>query len=133
MSPPSPVDPPAAASTLVAVAGLAAALRVFAAEREWDQFHSPKNLAMALTGEVGELVEIFQWMTEAESRSAMTDARTASAIRDEVADVFIYLVRLADVLGVDLDAAVRAKLAGNAARYPAEKVRGSNRKASQYD
>ena len=88
---------------LVDVAALQSALRQFAAERDWDQFHSPKNLAMALTGEVGELVEIFQWMPEAESR-------------------------LADVLGVDLDAAVKAKLASNAARYPVEVARGNSEK-----
>ena len=113
---------------LVDVAALQSALRQFAAERDWDQFHSPKNLAMALTGEVGELVEIFQWMPEAESRTAMTTPNTADALRAEIADVFIYLSRLADVLGVDLDAAVKAKLASNAARYPVEFARGNSEK-----
>jgi NTP pyrophosphatase (non-canonical NTP hydrolase) len=117
-----------AESKLVDVAALQAALRQFAAERDWGQFHSPKNLAMALTGEVGELVEIFQWMPETESRTAMTSPKTAEALNAEIADVFIYLSRLADVLGVDLDAAVKAKLASNAARYPAETVRGSSEK-----
>jgi NTP pyrophosphatase (non-canonical NTP hydrolase) len=113
---------------LVDVDGLQAEVRAFAQARDWTQFHSPKNLAMALTGEVGELVEIFQWMTEAESRAASDDPELARAIREELADVLIYLVRLADVLGVDLDAAVRSKLALNAERYPADKARGHNRK-----
>jgi dCTP diphosphatase len=117
-----------AESKLVDVAALQATLRQFAAERDWDQFHSPKNLAMALTGEVGELVEIFQWMPEAESRTAMTTPKTAEALNAEIADVFIYLSRLADVLGVDLDAAVKAKLASNAARYAVEVARGNSEK-----
>jgi NTP pyrophosphatase (non-canonical NTP hydrolase) len=113
---------------LVDVDGLQAEVRAFAEARDWTQFHSPKNLAMALTGEVGELVEIFQWMTEAESRAASGDPELARSIREELADVLIYLVRLADILGVDLDAAVRSKLALNAERYPPDKARGHNRK-----
>lgn len=108
---------------------LAAAIDAFAAERDWAQFHSPKNLAMALTGEVGELVEIFQWMTEEQSRRASDDPQTAAHLGQELADVLIYLVRLADVAGVDLNAAVRDKLASNAQRYPVEASRGHNRKA----
>ncbi|WP_028311300.1 nucleotide pyrophosphohydrolase [Derxia gummosa] len=113
---------------LIDATDLAAALDRFAEERDWAQFHSPKNLAMALAGETGELVEIFQWMTEAESHEAGRDPRTARAVRDEMADVLCYLVRLADRLGVDLDAAVRDKLAANALKYPVELARGSNRK-----
>ncbi len=105
---------------LVDVSGLQAALREFAQQRGWQRFHSPKNLAMALTGEVGELVEIFQWLTEGQSRDAAADPRTALAVRDELADVLIYLVQLATALRVDLDAAVAAKLADNARRYPAD-------------
>ena len=105
--------------TLLDATRLADAIRAFATERDWTQFHSPKNLAMALTGEVGELVEIFQWLTQAQSVEAARDPATAQAVRDELADVLIYLVRLASVLGVDLDAAVREKLAANARRYPA--------------
>lgn len=104
---------------LVDVARLDAALQAFAAERDWLRFHSPKNLAMALTGEVGELVEIFQWMTEDESRAVGCDPRTASAVRDELADVCIYLVRLAGVLGVDLNEAVTRKIEVNRGRFPA--------------
>ena len=104
---------------LVDVAALEAALQGFADERHWNPFHSPKNLAMALTGEVGELVEIFQWMTEEQSKAVGKDPRTARAVRDELADVLLFLVRLSSVLGVDLDEAVRSKLASNAAKYPA--------------
>ena len=103
---------------LVDVAGLQRALTEFAEPRGWQQYHSPKNLAMALTGEVGELVEIFQWLTEEQSRGVASDPASAQAVRDELADVLIYLVRLAFVMGVDLDAAVSAKLANNAQRYP---------------
>lgn len=113
---------------LVDVDGLKRAVRAFVEARDWSQFHSPKNLAMALTGEVGELVEIFQWMTESESREVSGNPGVAQSIHEELADVLIYLVRLADVLDVDLDAAVRSKLALNASRYPPEKARGHNRK-----
>lgn len=104
---------------LIDTAPLAAALQAFADERDWNRFHSPKNLAMALTGELGELVELFQWLTEDESRALARDPARRVALEDELADVQIYLVRLADVLGVDLDAAVRAKLAKNRLKYPA--------------
>ena len=103
---------------LVDARGLEAELQRFANERGFERYHSPKNLAMALTGEVGELVEIFQWMTEDQSRQAMADSATARHIREELADVLIYVVRLASKLGIDLDAAVADKLAKNAAKYP---------------
>lgn len=110
---------------------LAAALQAFADARDWQQFHSPKNLVMALTGEVGELNEIFQWLTEAESASVARQPETATAVKDELADVLMYLVRLADVLGVDLNAAVADKLRRNGERYPVDKARGSSQKYSQ--
>lgn len=115
---------------LVNVAPLAARLEHFATERDWAQFHSPKNLVMALTGEVGELNEIFQWMSEQGSKEAGRNPQTAQAVQDELADVLLYLVRLSSVLGVDLNAAVQQKLKANALRYPADKVRGSSRKHS---
>ena len=120
-----PDDPP-----LVDVDRLQQALALFARERDWDPFHSPKNLAMALTGEVGELVELFQWLSEDASRRAAQDPATAGPVRDEIADVLIYLVRLAAVLGVDLDEAVRRKLAANALKYPVERARGKAKKSS---
>jgi NTP pyrophosphatase (non-canonical NTP hydrolase) len=105
---------------------LAAYLREFSAEREWEQFHTPKNLAMALSGEVGELVEVFQWLTPEESASLDEAARKHTS--DELADVTIYLVRLADVLGIDLGDAVRNKMQANEARYTVEVSRGSAEK-----
>jgi dCTP diphosphatase len=109
---------------------LAERLRRFADDRDWDQFHSPKNLAMALVAEAGELAAEFQWMTEAHSRSP--DAAELARIRAETADVFNFLVRLSDKLGFDLVAAAHEKIDDNERRYPAEKVRGSARKYTQY-
>jgi NTP pyrophosphatase (non-canonical NTP hydrolase) len=118
------------AGHLVDVARLQEAIARFARERDWDQFHSPKNLAMALTGEVGELVELFQWLSEGASRRVAHDPTTARRVRDELADVLVYLVRLAAVLEVDLNEAVRTKLAANALKYPADLARGNARKYS---
>lgn len=107
------------ATKLIDVSALETALQRFADERDWQQYHSPKNLAMALTGEVGELVEIFQWLTDAQSKEVARNPNTARAVRDEIADVMLFLVRLSSVLGVDLDEAVTSKLASNAQKYPA--------------
>jgi len=104
-------------------------LRAFAAARDWDQFHSPKNLAMALSAEAAELLEIFQWLTEEQSRSLAPEARAAAS--DEVADVLLYLVRLADKLGVDPIAAANRKLLANAAKYPVDKARGTSKKYTE--
>jgi NTP pyrophosphatase (non-canonical NTP hydrolase) len=104
---------------LIDVAALEAALQTFADERDWNQFHSPKNLAMALTGEVGELVEIFQWLTEEQSRQVADDPKTARAVRDELADVILYSIRLCSVLKVDLNEAIVHKIQTNKAKYPA--------------
>jgi NTP pyrophosphatase (non-canonical NTP hydrolase) len=103
----------------VTIAGLQRQLSDFAAERDWQQFHNPKNLVMALVGEVGELTEIFQWLTPEQSATIMSDEGQASRVSEEIADVFAYLLRLADVLGVDLEAALTAKIVKNAAKYPA--------------
>ena len=102
-------------------------LRAFALAREWGPFHSPKNLACALSVEAAELLEHFQWMTEEQSR-APGDAQRAE-IAHEAADVLLYLVQLADQLGIDLLAAADRKMALNAARYPIETARGNSRKA----
>jgi NTP pyrophosphatase (non-canonical NTP hydrolase) len=101
-------------------------LRAFARARDWEQFHSPKNLTMALIVEAAELVEHFQWLTEAQSR-ALAPA-TRAEVEHELADVFIYLVRLADLLGVDLLAAAARKIELNEKKYPADAVRGSAEK-----
>jgi NTP pyrophosphatase (non-canonical NTP hydrolase) len=101
-------------------------LRQFAAERDWDQFHSPKNLAAALSVEAAELLEPFQWLTEEQSRNLSPEKR--EAVRKEIADVLIYLIRLADKLDIDPLQAARDKIVENAAKYPVEKARGSMRK-----
>jgi dCTP diphosphatase len=103
-------------------------LRAFAAARDWEQFHTPKNLAMALIVEAGELLEHFQWLTGAESSELPADKRAEIAL--EIADVLLYLVRIADRLEVDLHAAALRKIAINEAKYPVDKARGSAKKAS---
>ena len=103
----------------------------FAAAREWEPFHSPKNLAMALSVEAAELVEEFQWLTEEQSRAL--DAERRERVRLELADVFIYLLRIADKLGVDLVAAANDKIVLNEKKYPAERARGDARKYTEYD
>jgi len=109
---------------------LRARLQEFVQERDWEQFHSPKNLAMAMIVEAGELVEHFQWLTEQQSRDIAGDKR--EQVAQEIADTFIYLLRMADVLGIDLIAAAQAKMDLNAQKYPADKVRGSNAKYTEY-
>jgi len=103
-------------------------LRRFASEREWDQFHSPKNLATALAVEAAELLEPFQWLTEEQSRQLESQQR--AAVEDEVADVLLYLVRLADKLDIDLEDVARRKMVRNAEKYPVAKARGSSKKYS---
>jgi len=99
-------------------------LRRFAAERDWDQFHSPKNLASALAVEAAELLEPFQWLTEEQSRN-LTE-KQVNAVKGELADVFIYLIRLSDKLGMDLIEAATEKIRVNAEKYPVEKSKGSS-------
>jgi NTP pyrophosphatase (non-canonical NTP hydrolase) len=105
-------------------------LAAFAAARDWDQFHSPKNLAMALSVEASELLEEFQWLTEDQSRSL--DADRLERVRLEMADVLIYLLRLAEKLNVDVLNAAIDKMALNEAKYPVDRVRGSPRKYTEY-
>lgn len=93
-------------------------LRTFAAERQWQPFHTPKNLSTALMVEAAELAEIFQWMTPEQSATASSDARLKEQISDEIADVLLYLLQIADHTGVDVEAAVQAKLAKNAVKHP---------------
>ncbi|MGE8499688.1 MAG: nucleotide pyrophosphohydrolase [Pseudomonas sp.] len=122
---------PSPSAPQIDVTQLAEALERFANERNWAQFHSPKNLAMALTGEVGELTEIFQWMSEDASKEAARNPETSQAVKDELADVLMYLVRLASVLGVDLNAAVQEKLQLNGEKYPVEKAKNTSKKYNQ--
>ncbi len=105
-------------------------LAQFAADRDWDQFHSPKNLSMALIAEAAELVEHFQWLTQAASQ-ALPPAKLVE-VRLELADILIYLIRISDKLGVDLIAAANDKIHINMSRYPAEQVRGDARRAEEY-
>lgn len=105
-------------------------LREFAQKRDWEQFHSPKNLAMALIVEAGELVEHFQWLTELQS--ADLPAEKLQQVAYELADIFIYTLRLADRLHVDLPSTVMSKIALNEKKYPADQVRGSAKKYTEY-
>jgi dCTP diphosphatase len=106
-------------------------LREFAIARDWEQFHSPKNLAMALIVEAAELVEHFQWLTEEQSGTLPPDR--LAEVEQELADIQIYLIRLADRLNINLEQAVDAKIAVNERRYPVEKVRGSAKKYTDFD
>lgn len=103
---------------LIHTAALEHTLAEFARERDWDRYHTPRNILLALTGEVGELTEIFQWMNDAEAEAVMQTDKAAH-VRHEIADVLLYLVRLAMVLDIDLDQAVQEKIRLNALKYPA--------------
>ncbi len=105
------------------------ALRDFAKERDWEQFHSPKNLAAALSVEAAELLEHFQWLTEEQSRNLPEEKN--GEVAQELADVFLYLLQLSDKLGVNLLEAARAKLVANGQKYPADRARGSSKKYNE--
>lgn len=105
-------------------------IRAFVKERDWEQYHSPKNLAMALMVEAGEIAEHFQWLTEDESRELPLHKR--KEVQDEIADVLVYLVNLADKLGIDPLEAAQLKMKKNSEKYPAEKVRGKALKYTEY-
>lgn len=109
---------------------LRAAIRIFVAERDWDQFHTPKNLSTALCVEAAELLEHFQWL-QTGNKDELNETKLEQ-VRHEMADVLVYLICLADKLDVDLSAAVIEKMAINRAKYPADKVRGDARKYSEY-
>ena len=106
-------------------------LRKFAQVRDWEQFHSPKNLSMALSVEVAELVEHFQWLTE--EQSTRLDSQEHDAVALEMADIFIFLLRLSDQMDIDLMDVAQKKIELNEQRYPAEKVKGSSRKYDKYE
>lgn len=108
-------------------------LEAFADERDWDKFHNPKNLVMALSVEVSELVEIFQWLNLDDASNLKNDTIKIACVKDEIADVALYLIRLADKLEIDIEAAIYSKLAKNSMKYPANKVRGSSKKYTEYE
>jgi dCTP diphosphatase len=105
-------------------------VNTFVEERDWAQFHSPKNLAMAMIVEAGEVVEHFQWMTEEESRNL--NAQTKEQVGQELSDTFVYLLRIAEVCGIDLIEAANRKIDINAKKYPVEQCKGSNAKYTDY-
>lgn len=105
-------------------------LRDFALQRDWDQFHTPKNLSMALVAEAAELIEHFQWVDG--DKSHLLEDKTRQSVEEELADILIYLVRISDKLNVDLYAAVERKIDINDKKYPADKVRGSAKKYTEY-
>ncbi len=110
------------------IAALIELQRGFVAARKWEKFHTPKNLSMALAGEAAELMEIFQWLSDAESKKVMKQPGKARAVSHELADVFYYLLRLADIMQVDLETAFRAKMRHNQAKYPVKLSKGNARK-----
>jgi len=114
--------------TLVDLVVLARRLEEFSYARDWKQFHSPKNLVMALTAEIGELNEVFQWLSEEDSKNLESNPAALACAEEELSDVLMYLVRLIDILGIDINQAVQRKLVINEEKYPAEKVRGSSAK-----
>lgn len=113
------------------VGELKARVLAFAREREWEQFHAPKNLSMALAAEAGELMEHFLWATSADSKTLMQDADKRAKIEEELADVIIYGLEFANMTGIDVAAAIERKMAANAAKYPVEKARGRSVKYTE--
>ena len=110
---------------------LALALRTFAAERDWDQFHTPKNLATALSVEASELLELFQWSRRQQSWSEVTDPSIRTRVEEELADILLYVIRFADKAGIDLQTIAERKIIANAEKYPAERFRCSDRKYNE--
>jgi dCTP diphosphatase len=117
----------------MAITDLRQRLRAFASERDWEKFHTPKNLSIALTVEAGELLEIFQWLTDEQAIAVGSSRVELDRVREECADILIYLVRLADVLDFDLLEAASEKIDRNAAKYPADLTRGSAVKYNRRD
>lgn len=106
-------------------------IQEFAKEREWDQFHTPKNLSMALAGEAAELMELFQWLTTAQSFDILKDPSKGEKVREEIADVFIYALRFSQILGIDVEEAIKEKMVKNGKKYPVEKARGNSLKYTE--
>lgn len=113
------------------IADLKARVLAFARERDWEQFHAPKNLSMALAAEAGELMEHFLWATPEQSQAVVRDAAKRRKIEDELADVVIYSLEFANITGMDVAAAIERKMAENAKKYPVEKSRGRSTKYTE--
>lgn len=113
------------------IAELKARLLAFVHERDWEQFHTPKNLSMALAAETGELMEHFLWTTAEQSYAVAREPAKRSKIADELADVVIYAIEFANITGLDISAAIEAKMAANAQKYPIEKARGRAEKYTE--
>lgn len=113
------------------VKNLADRLRQFADARDWNQFHTPKNLAIAVSTEAAELLELFQWSRGTTDWNSLKEPKVAARVEEELADVLLYLVRFADLAGVDLEAAALRKLTTNERKYPAEEFKGSDRKYNE--
>jgi dCTP diphosphatase len=122
---------PAPTDSATTVADLKARVLAFVRARDWEQFHNPKNLSMALAAETGELMEHFLWATPEQSRAIAADAAKRAKIADELADVVIYALGFANVTGLDLAAAIDAKMAANAKKYPVEKAKGRSEKYTE--
>lgn len=103
----------------------------FIEQRDWDQFHSIKNLSMALSVETSELVEIFQWLTEEDSNKVKDDSKLKAKVEEEISDIFIYLMRIAIKSGVDIESSVLTKIQRNSEKYPVEKARGNAKKYNE--
>lgn len=111
---------------------LKTAAEKFASDRDWDQFHSVKNLSMALSVECSELLEIFQWMSEEDSNNVKNNPEKLEKVEDEVADIFVYLMRLSGKLNIDLEKAVICKMKKNESKYPVELSRGNSKKYNEF-
>jgi NTP pyrophosphatase (non-canonical NTP hydrolase) len=122
---------PSLADATTTIAELKTRVLAFSREREWEQFHSPKNLSMALAAETGELMEHFLWVDSAASKERSREPARRPKIEEEIADVVIYSLEFANVTGIDLAAAIEAKLAANAKKYPVEKARGRSEKYTE--
>lgn len=107
-------------------------LQDFAAKREWEKFHNPKNLSMALACEAGELLEIFQWMSEVDTNRACNESSIQEKVSHELADILLYLIRIASLMNINISEALHHKLRINQEKYPVELVKGSSKKYNEY-
>lgn len=129
------MNPPPSTSALsdsqTTVSELKTRVLAFVRERDWEQFHAPKNLSMALAAEAGELMEHFLWATAEESRAVATDPAKRAKIAEELADVVIYALEFANATGLDVAASIEAKMVANAKKYPVEKAKGRSNKYNE--